>query len=159
MSTQPIPRSERGLRNQHRNAGIQHRVSYSPGHKWRRAEASDGKGARGSSRAFRALAGTFLVSAVALFPRRELSGWRRHSRNHAISSAAPRCVCVTQLGRSFSVMAEARDWSPRAYTDRATPALRGEEIAAIGLAIQFLSYQTLLLLVVHAGLPAATDAE
>jgi protein-S-isoprenylcysteine O-methyltransferase Ste14 len=66
--------------------------------------------------------------------------------------AALAVYALTQLGRSFSVMAEARQLvTSGVYRIVRHPLYVAEEIAVIGLVIQFLSYQTLLLVAVHAG--------
>jgi protein-S-isoprenylcysteine O-methyltransferase Ste14 len=109
--------------------------------------------ARGVEPRISALAGTFLVSAVALFPRRELSvGGEIAATTLILLGAALAVYVLTQLGRSFSVMAEARRLvTSGVYRIVRHPLYLAEEIAAIGLVIQFVSYQTLLLLAVHAG--------
>jgi protein-S-isoprenylcysteine O-methyltransferase Ste14 len=59
---------------------------------------------------------------------------------------------LTQLGRSFSVMAEARRLvTSGVYGIVRHPLYLAEEIAVLGLAVQFLSHRTLLLFAVHAG--------
>jgi protein-S-isoprenylcysteine O-methyltransferase Ste14 len=109
--------------------------------------------ARGVEPRISALAGTFLVSAVALFPRRELSvGGEIAATALILLGTALAVYVLMQLGRSFSVMAEARRLvTSGVYRIVRHPLYVAEEIAAIGLVIQFLSSQTLLLLAVHAG--------
>jgi protein-S-isoprenylcysteine O-methyltransferase Ste14 len=109
--------------------------------------------ARGVEPRISALAGTFLVSAVTLFPRRELSvGGELAATALILLGTALAVYVLVQLGRSFSVMAEARRLvTSGVYRIVRHPLYVAEEIAAIGLVIQFLSYQTLLLLAVHAG--------
>ena len=109
--------------------------------------------ARGVEPRISALAGTFLISAVALFPRRELSvGGEIAATTLILLGTALAVYVLTQLGRSFSVMAEARQLvTSGVYRIVRHPLYVAEEIAAIGLVIQFASYQTLLLLAVHAG--------
>jgi protein-S-isoprenylcysteine O-methyltransferase Ste14 len=108
--------------------------------------------ARGVEPRISALAGTFLISAVALFPRRELSvGGEIAATTLILLGTALAVYVLTQLGRSFSVMAEARRLvTSGVYRIVRHPLYVAEEIAAIGLVIQFLSYWTLLLLAVHA---------
>jgi protein-S-isoprenylcysteine O-methyltransferase Ste14 len=100
-----------------------------------------------------ALVGTFLICAVALFPRRELSvGGEIAATTLILLGTALAAYVLTQLGRSFSVMAEARRLvTSGAYRIVRHPLYVAEEIAAIGFVIQFLSYWTLLLLAVHVG--------
>ena len=109
--------------------------------------------ARGVEPRISAVVGTFLVYAVALFPRRELSVGGEIAATTLILLGTTLAVYVlTQLGRSFSVMAEARRLvTSGVYRIVRHPLYVAEEIAAIGLVIQFLSYWTLLLLAVHAG--------
>jgi protein-S-isoprenylcysteine O-methyltransferase Ste14 len=109
--------------------------------------------ARGVEPRISALVGTFLVYAVALFPRRELSvGGEIAATTLILLGAALAVYALTQLGRSFSVMAEARQLvTSGVYRIVRHPLYVAEEIAVIGLVIQFLSYQTLLLVAVHAG--------
>ena len=115
-------------------------------------ERARGK-ARGVEPRISALAGTFLVSAVALFPRRELSvGGEMAATTLILLGTALAVYALTQLGRSFSVMAEARQLvTSGVYGIVRHPLYVADEIAVIGLVIQFLSYQTLLLVAVHLG--------
>jgi protein-S-isoprenylcysteine O-methyltransferase Ste14 len=115
-------------------------------------ERAKGK-ARGVEPRISALVGTFLVYAVALFPRRELSvGGEIAATTLILLGTALAAYALTQLGRSFSVMAEARQLvTSGVYRIVRHPLYVAEEIAVIGLFIQFLSYQTLLLVAVHAG--------
>jgi protein-S-isoprenylcysteine O-methyltransferase Ste14 len=109
--------------------------------------------ARGVEPRISAVVGTFLVYAVALFPRRELSvGGEIAATTLILLGTALAVYVLTQLGRSFSVMAEARRLvTSGVYRIVRHPLYFAEEIAVIGLAIQFLSYRTLLLLAVHVG--------
>jgi protein-S-isoprenylcysteine O-methyltransferase Ste14 len=115
-------------------------------------ERARGK-ARGVEPRISALVGTFLVYAVALFPRRELSvGGEIAATTLILVGTALAVYALTQLGRSFSVMAEARRLvTSGVYRIVRHPLYVAEEIAVIGLVIQFLSYQTLLLVAVHLG--------
>jgi protein-S-isoprenylcysteine O-methyltransferase Ste14 len=107
--------------------------------------------ARGLEPRISALAGTFLVTAILLFPRRELS------LPSAIASTILILVCdglavitLIQLRRSFSVMPEARELvTSGVYHFVRHPLYLAEEIAAIGSIMQFLSAWTVLLLAVH----------
>jgi protein-S-isoprenylcysteine O-methyltransferase Ste14 len=109
--------------------------------------------ARGVEPRISALVGTFLVYAVTLCPRRELSvGGEIAATTLILLGTALAAYGLTQLGRSFSVMAEARQLvTSGVYRIVRHPLYVAEEIAVIGLVIQFLSYQTLLLVAVHAG--------
>jgi protein-S-isoprenylcysteine O-methyltransferase Ste14 len=109
--------------------------------------------ARGVEPRISALVGTFLVYAVAFFPRRELSvGGEIAATTLVLLGTALAAYVLTQLGRSFSVMAEARRLiTSGVYRIVRHPLYVAEEIAVIGLVVQFLSYQTLLLLAVHVG--------
>jgi protein-S-isoprenylcysteine O-methyltransferase Ste14 len=103
--------------------------------------------ARGLEPRISALAGTFLMYGVALFPR------------HALSPAAEvvatlfmmigsigAIVALWQLGRSFSVMAESRKLvTTGPYRLVRHPLYVAEEIAMIGLFMQFASVWTALL--------------
>lgn len=109
--------------------------------------------ARGIEPRISALAGTFLIFAVALSPRRELSaGGEIAASTLMLLGTALAAYVLTQLGRSFSVMAEARRLvTSGVYRLVRHPLYLAEEIAVLGFAMQFLSGRTLLLLVVHAG--------
>jgi protein-S-isoprenylcysteine O-methyltransferase Ste14 len=100
-----------------------------------------------------ALVGTFLVCAVALFPRRELSaGSEIAATTLMLLGTALSAYVLTQLGRSFSVMAEARALvTSGVYRIVRHPLYLAEEIAVLGLVLQFLSHWTLVLLALHAG--------
>lgn len=109
--------------------------------------------ARGVEPRISALVGTFLVYAVALFPRRELSvGGEIAATTLILLGTAFAVYALAQLGRSFSVMAEARQLvTSGVYRVVRHPLYVAEEIAVIGLVTQFLSYQALLLAAVHLG--------
>jgi protein-S-isoprenylcysteine O-methyltransferase Ste14 len=109
--------------------------------------------ARGLEPRISALAGTFLVCAVGLFPRRDLSvGGEIAATTLILLGTALAVYVLTQLGRSFSVMAEARRLvTSGIYRIVRHPLYVAEEIAVIGLVMQFLSWRTLLLVAVHAG--------
>jgi protein-S-isoprenylcysteine O-methyltransferase Ste14 len=107
--------------------------------------------ARGLEPRISTLAGTFLVTAIVLFPRHELS----------LTSAIVSTILVLvgdgfaviiliQLRRSFSVMPEARELvTSGVYRFVRHPLYLAEEIAAIGSVMQFLSAWTVLLLAIH----------
>lgn len=109
--------------------------------------------ARGVEPRISALVGTFLVYAIALFPRRELSvGGEIAATALILLGTSLAAYVLTQLGRSFSVMAEARRLvTTGVYRIVRHPLYIAEEIAAIGFVLQFLSYWTLLLLAAHIG--------
>jgi len=104
--------------------------------------------ARGFEPRVSALAGTFIVYAFALFPRRELplAGEIAATCLTLIGSAASVFV-LSQLGRSFSIMAEARRLvTTGVYGFVRHPLYLAEELATIGIFIQFASPGTTLLL-------------
>ena len=109
--------------------------------------------ARGVEPRISALIGTFLVYAVALFPRRELSvGGQIVATTLIFLGTALAAYVLLHLGRSFSVMAEARRLvTSGVYRFVRHPLYVAEEIAAAGFVIQFLSYGTLLLFAAHIG--------
>jgi protein-S-isoprenylcysteine O-methyltransferase Ste14 len=104
--------------------------------------------ARGVEPRVSALMGSFLVYAIALFPRRELSLTAEVlSTSLILVGSAAAVFALRRLGRSFSVMAEARRLViSGVYRVVRHPLYLAEEIATIGLAVQFLSYWTALLL-------------
>jgi protein-S-isoprenylcysteine O-methyltransferase Ste14 len=96
-----------------------------------------------------ALAGTFIVYTFGLFPRREMSLLAEIAATSLtlIGSAASVFVLM-QLGRSFSVMAEARRLvTSGVYRFVRHPLYLAEELAVIGIFIQFCSLSTALLLI------------
>ena len=104
--------------------------------------------ARGLEPRVSALAGTFIVYAFALFPRRELplAGEIVATCLTLIGSAASVFV-LSQLGRSFSIMAEARRLvTTGVYRFVRHPLYLAEELATIGIFMQFASLWTALLL-------------
>ena len=107
--------------------------------------------ARGVEPRISALLGTFLVYAVGLFPRRELSlPAELVSTLLTLAGSALAIFVLTQLGRSFSIMAEARRLvTSGVYRFVRHPLYLAEEMAIIGFAIQFLGYWTALLLIVQ----------
>lgn len=95
-----------------------------------------------------ALFGTFLIYAFALFPRRELSPAAEIvSTMLVLVGTASAAYVLGQLGRSFSIMAEARQLvTSGVYRYVRHPLYLAEELAAIGVAVQFLSYWTVAIL-------------
>jgi protein-S-isoprenylcysteine O-methyltransferase Ste14 len=97
-----------------------------------------------------ALAGSFLLLSMALFPRHDLSiGLNMLSAGLIVLGHLLAVYALAWLGRSFSIMAEAR----RLVTDGPYALVRhplyvAEEIAAIGLFLQYASLWTALVMVV-----------
>jgi protein-S-isoprenylcysteine O-methyltransferase Ste14 len=96
-----------------------------------------------------ALAGSFLLLSVVMFPRHDLSiGLNLLSAGLMLLGHLLAVYALAWLGRSFSIMAEAR----RLVTDGPYALVRhplyvAEEIAAIGLFLQYASLWTALLFV------------
>ena len=107
--------------------------------------------ARGLQPRFSALAGSFLLLAVVLFPRQELSvAMNFLSAGLILVGHALAIYALLRLGRSFSIMAEARRLvTDGPYARVRHPLYLAEEIAAIGLFLQFLSVWTAMLFVVQ----------
>jgi protein-S-isoprenylcysteine O-methyltransferase Ste14 len=106
---------------------------------------------RGLEPRISALAGTFLITAIVLFPRRELSLPSAFVSTILVFVGDGFAVIILiQLRRSFSVMPEARELvTSGVYRFVRHPLYLAEEIAAIGSVMQFLSAWTVLLLAVH----------
>ena len=106
---------------------------------------------RGAEPRISALIGTFLITVVVLFPRRELSLTAGVvSTSLIFLGDALAVVTLVQLRRSFSIMPEARElvtWGP--YRLVRHPLYLAEGIATIGTVMQFLSASAILLLVVQ----------
>jgi protein-S-isoprenylcysteine O-methyltransferase Ste14 len=98
-----------------------------------------------------ALLGTFLIPAVVLFPRRDLSLVGEMVATLLVLGGNLLAVLVlVQLGRSFSIMAEARRLVTSGLYRRVRhPLYLAEELAVIGIALQFLSPSTALLLAIQ----------
>jgi protein-S-isoprenylcysteine O-methyltransferase Ste14 len=98
-----------------------------------------------------ALAGSFLLLSVVLFPRPDLSiGLNLLSASLIVLGHLLAVYALAWLGRSFSIMAEAR----RLVTDGPYEVIRhplylAEEIAVIGLFLQYASLWTALIVVSH----------
>jgi protein-S-isoprenylcysteine O-methyltransferase Ste14 len=109
--------------------------------------------ARGAEPRISALIGTFLLTAVMLFPRRELSlSADMVSTVLTLAGSTFAIVVLTQLRASFSIMAEARQLVTNGvYRLVRHPLYLAEEIAAIGVMMQFFSPWTALFLVVQIG--------
>jgi protein-S-isoprenylcysteine O-methyltransferase Ste14 len=107
--------------------------------------------ARGAEPRISALMGTFLVTAVVLFPRRELSlATGLLSTILMLAGDAFAIFVLIRLRRSFSIMPEARELviSGPYYFVR-HPLYLAEEIATIGSVIQFFSVWTAMLLMLQ----------
>src|SRR6266436_2032695 len=107
--------------------------------------------ARGIEPRISALIGTFLITAIVLFPRRELSPAAGIVSTLLILTGNALAVYVLmQLGRSFSVMAEARRLvTTGVYRIVRHPLYVAEELVVFGMVMQFLSFWTALLLAVQ----------
>jgi protein-S-isoprenylcysteine O-methyltransferase Ste14 len=115
------------------------------------ARTRPGAKASGVGPRLSALLGTFLIYASALFPRRELSpNVEIASTLLTLIGTASAVLVLRQLGRSFSIMAEARQLvTSGIYRLVRHPLYLAEELAAIGVVLQFLSFWTVLILCVQ----------
>jgi protein-S-isoprenylcysteine O-methyltransferase Ste14 len=104
--------------------------------------------ARGLEPRISAVVGTFLITVIVLFPRRELSaGAEIVSTLLTLGGTIFAVVVLTQLRESFSIMAEARQLvTAGVYSVVRHPLYLAEEIAAIGVVMQFFSLWTALIL-------------
>ena len=98
-----------------------------------------------------ALLGTLLITAIAFLPRRDLPPEIGLLSTALILGGNAFAIAVLlRLGRSFSVMAEARGLvTGGIYRHIRHPLYLAEEIAAIGCAMQFFSVWAVLLLIVQ----------
>jgi protein-S-isoprenylcysteine O-methyltransferase Ste14 len=101
-----------------------------------------------------ALAGSFAMYSIVFFPRRELSlTLEMISTALTFIGTAGAVVALGQLGRSFSVMAETRQLvTSGPYRLVRHPLYLAEQIAIIGVFIQYASVWTGLLLTVQIAL-------
>jgi protein-S-isoprenylcysteine O-methyltransferase Ste14 len=95
-----------------------------------------------------ALLGTLLITAIVFLPRHELSpALGAVSTGLILCGNAFAIAVLLRLGRSFSVMAEARQLvTAGVYRHVRHPLYLAEEIAAVGCAMQFFSLWAVLLL-------------
>ena len=107
--------------------------------------------ARGLQPRIAAFAGAFLVYAIPFFPRRELSVTvEMVSTLLVLCGSAAAVVSLARLGRSFSMMAEARRLvTSGPYRIVRHPLYVAEELAIIGISMQFFSLSTAFVLAVH----------
>ena len=109
--------------------------------------------ARGVEPRISALIGTFLLTVVVVFPRRDLSMLAGLvSAVLTLGGNTFAVVVLTQLRQSFSIMAEARQLvTEGVYRMVRHPLYLAEEIAAIGIVMQFFSLSTAAILAVQIG--------
>ena len=107
--------------------------------------------ARGLEPRISAFVGAFLVYAIPFFPRRELSVTAELVATVLVLvGTAAGIVTLMRLGRSFSMMAEARRLvTSGPYRFVRHPLYLAEELAIIGLSMQFFSAATAFVLVVQ----------
>jgi protein-S-isoprenylcysteine O-methyltransferase Ste14 len=107
--------------------------------------------ARGIQPRITAFVGAFLVYAIPFFPRRELSvPAEMVSTLLILLGSAAAVITLMRLGRSFSMMAEARRLvtsGPYRYVRH--PLYLAEELAMVGLSMQFFSLSTAIVLAVQ----------
>jgi protein-S-isoprenylcysteine O-methyltransferase Ste14 len=98
-----------------------------------------------------ALAGSFLMYGMMLFPRHGLSlSQEIVSTLLTTIGSAGAVVALWQLGRSFSIMAESRQLvTSGPYRFVRHPLYAAEQIATVGVFMQFASIYTALLLAAH----------
>lgn len=98
-----------------------------------------------------ALIGTFMIYGIVLFPRRALSPLLELvSTSLIIIGGAGAVIALSQLGRSFSLMAETRQLvTCGPYRFVRHPLYLTEEIAMVGVFLQFASLWTAILIAVQ----------
>jgi protein-S-isoprenylcysteine O-methyltransferase Ste14 len=107
--------------------------------------------ARGLHPRLAAFVGAFLVYAIPFFPRRELSvSAEMVSTLLVLFGSAAAVIALVSLGRSFSMMAEARRLvTSGPYRFVRHPLYLAEELAILGISMQFFSLTTALILAVQ----------
>ena len=109
------------------------------------------KKADGLSPRIMAILGTFMMSIIAFFPRAELGMVETLTATLIVLSGTfLSTIVLFRLGRSFSLMAEARKLvTTGPYALVRHPLYLAEEIAVIGTLLQFFSLYTLVIFGVH----------
>lgn len=107
--------------------------------------------ARGLFPRITAIVGTFLMSIITIFPRADLGpGLLIAATLLVLSGTLLSIYVLARLGRSFSVMAEARRLvTSGPYARVRHPLYLAEQIALLGTAIQFFSWFTVLIFFLH----------
>src|ERR1051325_2374547 len=107
--------------------------------------------ARGLEPRLSALLGSFMATTLIFFPRRDLPVSAELTSILLIAAGySLACVALFQLGRSFSLMPEARRLvTSGIYGFVRHPLYLAEELATIGILIQFFSVWTVVICTVH----------